>query len=176
MKLSFLPVLQYVDNTEMNSMSGGDTYASNDIGGVKFSRIKLIHGAAGTNDGDVSKANPYPIRRVPIVDSTTQWTPATQGGLVASKIFKASAGVLRSVHVVNNKTTAQYIMVLNSATLSADGATPIDVGIAEAGANFFFDYGEDGLYCSSGITICNSSTLATKTIGSADCIINGRYL
>lgn len=164
------------DNTTLNSMTGGDVYGSDDISSVKYSRIKLIHGADGTNDGDVSKTNPYPIRIVPIVDSVTAWSVATTGGLVASKIFKASAGILRSVHGVNNKTTAQYIMVLNSATLSADGATPIDVLIAEAGANFFFDYGEDGLYCSSGITICNSSTLATKTIGSADCIINGRYL
>jgi hypothetical protein len=164
------------DNTTLNVGTAGDVIGSDDISSVKYQRVKLIHGADGTNDGDVSKANPYPMRRVPISDSATSWSVATTGAAVASKIFKASAGTLRSVHGVNNKTTAQYIMVLNSATLSADGATPIDVLFAEAGANFFFDYGEDGLYCSAGITICNSSTLATKTIGSADCIINGRYL
>lgn len=48
------------DNTVLNPGSGGDTYASDDIGGVKFQRIKLILGADGTNDGDVSKANPVP--------------------------------------------------------------------------------------------------------------------
>jgi hypothetical protein len=39
----------------------GAVVASDDIGGVQFQRVKLIHGANGTNDGDVSSANPYPI-------------------------------------------------------------------------------------------------------------------
>src|SRR5688572_1584674 len=49
------------DNTQLNSMSGGDTYASDDIGGVKFPRVKMIHGADGVNSGDVSAANPFPV-------------------------------------------------------------------------------------------------------------------
>jgi hypothetical protein len=35
--------------------------AVDDIGGNKFQRIKLIHGADGVNDGDVSAANPLPV-------------------------------------------------------------------------------------------------------------------
>lgn len=49
------------DNTILNAGTGGDTLASDDISGVKFPRIKLIHGADGTNDGDVSNANPLPV-------------------------------------------------------------------------------------------------------------------
>ena len=49
------------DNTVLNLGSGGDTYASDDISGVKFQRVKLVHGADGTNDGDVAKANPLPV-------------------------------------------------------------------------------------------------------------------
>ena len=49
------------DNTDLNAGSGGDTIATDDIGGVKFQRVKLIHGADGTNDGDVSSANPLPV-------------------------------------------------------------------------------------------------------------------
>lgn len=48
------------DNTTLNSGSGGDVIASDDISGVKYQRIKLIHGADGTNAGDVSKDNPLP--------------------------------------------------------------------------------------------------------------------
>ncbi len=48
------------DNTRLNPGSGGDDIASDDIGGIKFQRVKLIHGADGTNDGDVSSANPLP--------------------------------------------------------------------------------------------------------------------
>lgn len=39
----------------------GDTYASDDIGGVKYQRVKVTLGADGTNDGDVSATNPVPI-------------------------------------------------------------------------------------------------------------------
>lgn len=49
------------DNTTLNSMTGGDVVASDDIAGVKFQRIKLVHGADGVNDGDVSNVNPLPV-------------------------------------------------------------------------------------------------------------------
>lgn len=47
-------------------MSGGDTCAADEIAGVKFQRMKLIYGADGVNDGDVSTANPYPITVISI--------------------------------------------------------------------------------------------------------------
>lgn len=49
------------DNTTLNAGSGGDVIASDDISGVKFQRIKLIHGADGVNAGDVSTVNPLPV-------------------------------------------------------------------------------------------------------------------
>jgi hypothetical protein len=49
------------DNTPTNAGSGGDTIASDDIGGIKFQRTKLIHGNDGVNDGDVSHDNPFPV-------------------------------------------------------------------------------------------------------------------
>lgn len=39
----------------------GETYGSDDIGGVKYERIKQIFGADGVNEGDVSPTNPYPV-------------------------------------------------------------------------------------------------------------------
>jgi hypothetical protein len=39
----------------------GDVYASDDIGGVKFPRVKLIYGGDGTNSGDVEATNPLPV-------------------------------------------------------------------------------------------------------------------
>lgn len=49
------------DNTTLNAGTGGDVIASDDIGGVKFQRVKLVLGADGANDGDVSGANPVPV-------------------------------------------------------------------------------------------------------------------
>ena len=39
----------------------GDTVAADEIGGKKFQRIKLIHGADGVNEGDVAGDNPLPV-------------------------------------------------------------------------------------------------------------------
>lgn len=50
------------DNTTLNVGTAGDVIATDDISGVKFQRIKLIHGADGVNAGDVSKANPLPVQ------------------------------------------------------------------------------------------------------------------
>lgn len=49
------------DDVTLNPGSGGDVVAADDISGVKFQRIKLVLGANGVNDGDVSSANPVPI-------------------------------------------------------------------------------------------------------------------
>lgn len=50
------------DNTQLPVPStSGDVIAADDIGGVKHQRVKIIHGAEGTNDGDVSSANPLPV-------------------------------------------------------------------------------------------------------------------
>lgn len=58
------------DNTTLNTMSGGDVIAADDIGGIKFQRIKLIHGADGVNAGDVSTVNGLPVNNLGIYNST----------------------------------------------------------------------------------------------------------
>lgn len=66
------------DNTTLNTGSGGDVVASDDIGGVKYQRVKLIHGVDGTNDGDVSRTNPLPT--VPAFGSRSDtYTTAANG-------------------------------------------------------------------------------------------------
>jgi hypothetical protein len=48
------------DNVAVTEGSG-KTIASDEITGVNYQRIKLIHGAEGVNDGDVATANPLPV-------------------------------------------------------------------------------------------------------------------
>lgn len=50
------------DNTVINPGTSGDSIATDDISGIKFQRVKLIHGADGVNDGDVSTANRFPVK------------------------------------------------------------------------------------------------------------------
>lgn len=66
------------DNTLLNTGTGGDTIASDDIAGVKYQRVKLIHGADGVNDGDVAIGDPLPVfpMYAPITLQTTVTRPA----------------------------------------------------------------------------------------------------
>lgn len=67
------------DNTTLNSGSGGDTIAADDISSVKYQRIKLIHGADGVNDGDVSTANGLPVRGTGTAGTANAGVMSVQG-------------------------------------------------------------------------------------------------
>lgn len=49
------------DDVELNAMSGGSIVAADEVAGKKYQRVKLIKGADGVNDGDISDANPWPV-------------------------------------------------------------------------------------------------------------------
>jgi len=62
------------------SSDAGSTYGADEISSVKYPRIKLIHGADGTNDGDVSTANPLPVEKVPdVVTDSNSVSPTGTG-------------------------------------------------------------------------------------------------
>ena len=94
---------------------------------------------------------------------------ADGGALVASRVVATSPCKLLSIIVLNTG-AAQYIQVFESATVPLDGAIPelpaVYVG-ASSTVQFDFLNGVD----MDAVSISNSSTPATKTIGSADCAI-----
>lgn len=100
---------------------------------------------------------------------------ATTTALAASLVVKASAGVLLGFQGVNTSASPQYIQVHDAASLPADTAVPKMLITVPAGENFSLDLGRGRVF-TTGIVICNSSTAATKTIGSADCWIDAQYL
>lgn len=71
------------DNTTLNTMTGGDVIATDDIAGVKYQRVKIVEGADGTNDGDISSANPLPVAQ----------TGALPAGTAAIGKLAANSGV-----------------------------------------------------------------------------------
>lgn len=80
------------DNVTANAGAGGETFAADDIGGVKFPRTKLIIGADGTNDGDVASGNPLPVTGT--VTSLIPGTGATNlGKAVDSAVGATDTGV-----------------------------------------------------------------------------------
>jgi len=83
--------------------------ATDDIGNVHYQRMKLVLGADGVNDGDLSAANPMPVEGTVSVDTSTPLDVAVTGtvpvsvastldveqqpSLVVEKIDQASATV-----------------------------------------------------------------------------------
>lgn len=69
----------------------------------------------------------------------------------------------------NANTSTQFIQIHDAASLPADTAVPKIVFEVQASSKFALDYGSSPRKFTTGIVICNSSTQATKTIGSANC-------
>lgn len=95
--------------------------------------------------------------------------------LEASAIIKAASGALYSITGYNDNAGDQFIQIHDSATLPADTAVPAVSFVAPAKENFTFNFEEIGRQFENGIVVCNSSTVATKTIGVADCWFNAQY-
>lgn len=93
-----------------------------------------------------------------------------------SRIVKAAPGAIRQITGFNNGPSDQYILVFNTTTIPANGSIPECTPIlAPAGSNFNYDFNAPGRPLTVGICICNSSTLATKTIGAANCWFEVQY-
>ena len=101
---------------------------------------------------------------------------ASNTALAASLIVKAGAGRLFRVNGTNTKVSAQFVQIHDSATLPAEGAVPKVVISVAASTPYTIDFGIYGRLFSAGIVICNSSTAATKTIGSADILSDAQFL
>lgn len=99
---------------------------------------------------------------------------ATTDALAASKVVKAAAGTLYGVSGFNSGPT-QYIQIHDAAALPANGAVPILPIEVPAGKPFAIDFGAKGRAFATGIVVCNSTTLATKTLGAADSWFDAQY-
>lgn len=87
----------------------------------------------------------------------------------ASLVVATNPSILDGMTGYNAKVTAQFIQIHDSATLPADASVPVITFIVQASSPFSLDHGCKGRKFDNGIVVCNSSTQATKTIGSADC-------
>lgn len=109
------------DNTTFNAGSGGNTFADDDISGVKYSRIKLIHGADGVNDGDVSSTNGLPVSQQVVVD-----TPET---FKDTSFVSGDSPVTLDINTALGRNATRF-------AVHCDGTGNIDVQLSTDGAVF----------------------------------------
>ncbi len=116
------------DNTTLNTGTGGSVVADDDIGGVKFQRVKLIHGADGVNAGDVSTANGLPTKQV---RSATPVQTSVVNAIATTSLLASNANRLGAT-IFNDDTanTGATLRVKLGATASA---TSFTVAIAAQG-------------------------------------------
>lgn len=100
---------------------------------------------------------------------------AATTALATNLVVKASAGTLYRLHGINNNAAVRYIQIANLAALGADGTVPAFVWQVAASSPFSIDFGMFGRRFTTGIVVCISTTLATKTIGAADLWVNASY-
>ena len=100
---------------------------------------------------------------------------ATTTALATSLVVKAGAGTLYGLTGHSNRSSSQFIQIHDAAALPADTAVPIIVFQVPATSSFSLDFNV-GREFQTGIVISNSSTAATKTIGSADCWFDVQYI
>lgn len=93
----------------------------------------------------------------------------------ASRVVKAGAGQLIGLIGYNSLAGAQWVQVHNTSSLPADGVAPVLTQTVAATSNFFIPLHGVALDLGTGITVCNSTTGPTKTIGAANCYFTALY-
>ena len=110
------------DNVVLNPGLNGSIIASDNILGVQYQRNKIVLGADGINDGDVSKTNPIPIYFPPVTPIDRSGT-ITIGG-TAQQLMAANP-VRRGFSIQNISAGTLYFNITNGiASLSSKQLQP----------------------------------------------------
>lgn len=98
--------------------------------------------------------------------------PAMSTALEGSHVIKATPGTLYSLVITNTKASAQYVMIMDAASLPADGAvTLLFPAIAVGAASTTSITLPAPLTGATGLVVSNSSTgNFSLAHGSADCV------
>jgi hypothetical protein len=77
--------------------------------------------------------------------------------------------------VYSTKASSQFLNVFDANTVPADASVPLFSWPLAANNGVGFAFPGNGRRFKTGLVLCNSSTDATKTIGSADCFFDVQY-
>lgn len=145
------------DNTTLNAGSGGDSIATDDIGGVKYPRSKIVIGADGVNGGDVSSSNPMPV-----TGTGTAGTAAT--GVVT--VQGIASGV--AIPVSDNGSTLSIDDGAGSITVDGTVAVSGTVAITDNSGSITVDDGAGSLTVDGTVAATQSGTWTVQVGNTAN--------
>lgn len=96
-------------------------------------------------------------------------------GALRSSIVVPGRIVVYGFTVYSTKGSAQYLNVFDASLLPADAAVPLFSWPLAANNGVGFGFTPRGRQFQNGLVLCNSSTDATKTIGSVDCLFDVQF-
>lgn len=108
------------DNTTLPAL--GEVIATDDISGVKYQRVKIVHGENGVNDGDVSLSNPLPIKKSAPASSSISHVAVSTASDV---IILASNTNRKGAIIENNSTGILYLLLGTGITSSSNRSLAI---------------------------------------------------
>ena len=166
------------DDFVANPGSGGSTFGADDISGVLYSRIKLIHGADGVNAGDVAVAQPLPVQVLPVTANGCDTFRSIDLDETHESI-KASAGTLYGVWFSNLATSTRFLHIYDHASPTVGTTTP-KITIALPGNTSDDVSGvaalAQGISFGTAITAAATTAIdATGAPGTNECILNAYF-
>ena len=109
------------DNVVVPTVPTGPSIATDEVDGQHYQRVKLIHGAEGANDGDVSEDNPFPVHDESahqLLTRLLQYLNAPQGydkSLQRARVTAVvESGTVTLVTTVTTVTTVATVTSLNN--------------------------------------------------------------
>lgn len=121
------------DNTQLNSMTGGDVVSTESLGGnpeIKMQRVKIVTGQKGTDGGDVETGNPLPVGGAAADQASAAGNPVPVGGIYRSSPPTYTNNQRAALHTDVNGNTR---MTLGTKLASLIGGIENDSLIAHAG-------------------------------------------
>jgi len=166
------------DNVTLNTGTGGDVIAADDVGGAKHQRVKLEWGADGTvNEVDDAAGKRVPVDLAPKTAGGCSTFHLVAAGSTNANNIKASAGQVYGITIFNNAVYPIYVKLHNTAGAPTPGSGVVRTFGVQGGTAFKYEQAM-GIAFATGIALSIVKGLAdadATAVVAADCVVDVEY-